>query len=87
MKDKFFGETINGTAFLNAVDKLKQMDNIIDLRKANLSLASYRACYTVLKDINRNGKALTFVKEIADFFKKCGFEVSFASDNINYIIE
>lgn len=87
MKEIFFSETINGTAFLNAVDKLNKMDNINDLRKANLSLASYRACYPVLKEISRNGKALSFVKEIADFFKKCGFEVSLSQDKINYIIE
>lgn len=57
-----------------------------DLRKHGLSLSDYRAFPDVFQQLQNIGYAETFVKSIADFFKKNGFGVSMNDDGVNYVI-
>lgn len=57
-----------------------------DLRKHGLSLSDYRAFPDVFQQLQNIGYAETFVKSIADFFKKNGFGVSMSDDGVNYVI-
>lgn len=57
-----------------------------DLRKHGLSMSDYRAFPDVFKQLQNIGYAETFVKSIADFFKKNGFGVSMDGDGVNYVI-
>ena len=57
-----------------------------DLRKHGLSLSDYRAFPDVFQQLQNIGYAETFVKSLADFFKKNGFGVSMSDDGVNYVI-
>lgn len=57
-----------------------------DLRKYGLSLSDYRAFPDVFQQLQNIGYAETFVKSLADFFKKNGFGVSMGDDGVNYVI-
>lgn len=57
-----------------------------DLHKHGLSLSDYRAFPDVFKQLQNIGYAETFVKSLADFFKKNGFGVSMDDDGVNYVI-
>ena len=60
------------------------IENEIDLKKRKLTLSEYQTCKQVLDDIRYNGKSETFIKNIADYFKKFGFEVNL--QGVNYVI-
>lgn len=57
-----------------------------DLRKHGLSLSDYRAFPDVFQQLQNIGYAETFVKSLADFFKKNGFGVALDDDGVNYVI-
>ena len=85
MKDWCGNKTINGRAFYKAYNILNNIDNIKDLKKHFNSLSDYNSAWAILQSYQRSAEERTFIKSVADFFKKCGFDVSY--DGINYIIE
>lgn len=56
-----------------------------DLKKRKMQLIDYDAFKNVFIDIQRNGKATTFIESIARYFEKFGFSV--VLDEVNYLIE
>ena len=56
-----------------------------DLKDLNLTLSEYQAACDVISRLGRPGEStLTFIKNVADFFKKSGFTVDPAG--VNYKI-
>lgn len=85
MYDSKGNKTINGSAFYKAYNILNNIDNIKDLKKHFNSLLDYNSAWAILRSYHQSAEERTFIKSVADFFKKCGFDVSY--DGINYIIE
>ena len=63
---------------------LNAIDNVNDLKKRKLTLNEYYTCQKVFNDLNTYGKSETFIKNVADYFKRFGFIVR--ESGINFII-
>ena len=72
--------------FVKAYDKYRGIEDMNDLRKNDITLAEYRVIYEVLSWLSRiNGDIyVTFMKGVADWFKKNDFYVEY--DGVNYRI-
>lgn len=78
---------------INNNNKLYKLDNVIngivsikDLRKQKLTLAEYNALLVIWHELKQIGVAATFMKSVANWFKKQDCKVQMDSDSINYII-
>lgn len=74
-------------AITTAYSTLKSIDHSNELKKHNLTLSDYNGAIDIFKSLSTPGSsAKTFIKAIADFYKKCGFLVSEDPEKVNYII-
>lgn len=68
-----------------AYTTLRNIENMEDLKKAKLSLSDYHAAMDIFNELSKPGSsAKTFISNVAEFYKKCGFNVVLR--NINYVI-
>ncbi len=67
-------------------DKINSIKTIKDLQKNGLSLSDYNAIKEVYNELYKNGLSKTFIKEVAMFYQKNGFNVSMDDYKVNYII-
>jgi len=63
--------------YTKAYDRFRNIEDMKDLKKEKLTLTEYDAVYDVLKTLSRidDSKTTTFVKAVADWFKRNGFSV------------
>lgn len=71
-------------AITRAYNTLKEIETDKDLQRAGLSLSDYRSARDIFPELSTPGTtATTFIKGVADFYKKAGFIVSAAGINYN----
>ena len=64
-------------AISKAYHILRDINYITDLKKHNFTLSDYNAAIDIFKNLSTPGtSAKTFIKSVADFYKKAGFMVS-----------
>ena len=73
-------------AITNVYEDYKTIEYDDDLRKRKLTLSDYNAIPTLIKELNEQKHAKTFISSVADYFKRNGFDVIMGSDGINYKI-
>lgn len=56
------------------------------LEKYDMKPVDYQIILVIARYLTEDGKALTFHKKMADFFKKHGFTVTQYIDGINWLI-
>ena len=64
-------------AITTAYSKLYYMDDAESLKNEALSLSDYRAAAELMQELRQPGSsATTYIKAAADFFKRCGYNVT-----------
>lgn len=64
------------TAINKAYTTLRNIEHIDDLNRQRLTLAEYEAAKATFAELTTPGATTdTFIKAVADFFKRCGFTV------------
>lgn len=66
--------------------KFEGIDTEKDLKKNKLSLSDYDLVFRSLSDLYYNKSTKTYIKAVADWFKRNGANVKMDEEGINYII-
>ena len=78
---------MNKKALIKAGEKLRfASDRGLKKTTKLTSLNDYRDACLVYEDLKERGCASTFIKTVADFYRRCGFKVELDPNNINYRI-
>ena len=65
-------------AITKAYTKLRGCENMQDLKKLNLTLSDYNAAKDLFGELSTPGTGTaTIIKAVAEFYKNCGFDVSY----------
>ena len=83
---KQFKHTNKTTKVFNKlISDYKAIDSDKDLTKRKLSYSDYQSMGFILDSLRYEGQTETFIKSIADYFKKLGCQVELK--NINFVIK
>lgn len=81
-----YSESINAIAKAYSILH-KEIENVNDLKTYGFTLAEYYFACDVMEGLRERGKTeKCFIKSVADFFSRCGFDVVMSNDGANYII-
>lgn len=61
------------------------IDTVSDLQKRKLTMVDYRVIPEIAIQLQKTGKAETFITNVAKYFEKFNFKVTLA--DVNYVIE
>lgn len=79
------------TRLIKAISKVhsdyQSIENDRDLCARKITLAQYNCIPPLILELNKTGKAKTFHTELANYFKRFGFNATLDNNGVNYIID